>query len=67
MFDDNDRVMFPDFTPAEIENAPIDITIRDSIVRINKSKWVRTVYSCQGHKDRKTGSVMPSLCCFHML
>jgi hypothetical protein len=43
-------INYPD--PRNVNPKDIDKKIRDGIVRINKSDWVWTVFSCSGHKNK---------------
>lgn len=45
-----DKINYPD--PRNVEGANIDKKIRDGILRINKSNWVWTLFSCSGHKKK---------------
>ena len=45
-----DKINYPD--PRNVNPKDIDKKIRDGIVRINKSNWVWTVYSCSGHMNK---------------
>jgi hypothetical protein len=45
-----DKINYPD--PRNVNPKDIDKNIRDGIVRINKSDWVWTVFSCSGHTNK---------------
>ncbi len=38
--------------PRYVKPKDIDKNIREGIIRINKSDWVWTVFSCSGHKNK---------------
>ena len=44
---------------TNLEEIELDTNIKEFVININKSNWIYTLFSCQGHKEEKNSHTLP--------
>ena len=44
---------------TNLEEIDLDTNIKEFVININKSNWIYTLFSCQGHKEENNSHTLP--------
>ncbi len=53
------EINYDDPRDTNFEEIQLDEKIKDFVITINKSNWVYTLFSCQGHKEENNSHTLP--------
>jgi hypothetical protein len=53
------EINYQDPRTINFEEIPLDEKIKDFVITINKTNWIYTLFSCQGHNEENNSHTLP--------